>query len=141
MFDLLIMFHSCKWGYCWCPKMKILFWAHIFALLGLKKVILFWFYVKIHFFILWGIFFSACRWNLYTTHLFINIFNQSTLVCIWYCTLWDLMVVYNFCVCAYHRCQLCFQLLTFTLHYNASLHPVVVKVNKWCTLFRYIPSP
>ncbi|XP_051544979.1 cadherin-like and PC-esterase domain-containing protein 1 [Myxocyprinus asiaticus] len=26
------------------------------------------------------------------------------------------------------RCQLCFQLLTFTLHYNASLHPVVVKL-------------
>lgn len=26
------------------------------------------------------------------------------------------------------RCQLCFQLLTFSLHYNASLHPVVVKL-------------
>ncbi|XP_057180061.1 cadherin-like and PC-esterase domain-containing protein 1 isoform X2 [Triplophysa rosa] len=26
------------------------------------------------------------------------------------------------------RCQLCFQLLTFTLHYNTSLHPVVVKL-------------
>ncbi|KAM9467622.1 cadherin-like and PC-esterase domain-containing protein 1 [Clarias gariepinus] len=26
------------------------------------------------------------------------------------------------------RCLLCFQLMTFTLHYNASVHPVVVKV-------------
>ncbi|MCJ8743070.1 hypothetical protein PDJAM_G00089570 [Pangasius djambal] len=26
------------------------------------------------------------------------------------------------------RCSLCFQLMTFTLHYNASVHPVVVKV-------------
>ncbi|XP_051546817.1 cadherin-like and PC-esterase domain-containing protein 1 [Myxocyprinus asiaticus] len=26
------------------------------------------------------------------------------------------------------RCQLCFQLMTFTLHYNASLYPVVVKL-------------
>ncbi|KTF79989.1 hypothetical protein cypCar_00049673 [Cyprinus carpio] len=26
------------------------------------------------------------------------------------------------------RCQLCFQLMTFSLHYNSSLHPVVVKL-------------
>lgn len=53
-----------------------------------------------------------------------------------YCILYDFMIymliswmcnILYICVVSY-RCKLCFQLMTFTLHYNASLRPVVVKV-------------